>query len=129
MTQRHQPRYSFSFTLIICSALLSWVPESRAEGSCIYQRVSPNTHAWYTLCQMPTSKDRCESVGTRVGATNAKFSEGACPTKGVVGACVVGGQTEFFYVGSAEVAKEGCKHLKGSWRPSLQPTDLVSAGQ
>jgi hypothetical protein len=117
------------FTLFGCCALLGWLPESRAEGSCLYQRVSPNTHAWYTLCQMPISKDRCEALGTRTGATNARYSEGTCPTKGLVGACAVGGQTEFFYVGSAEVAKEGCKHLKGSWRPSLQPADLTSGGQ
>lgn len=92
-----------------------------ADGHCTYKQFSPRVNKWYAMCQMPGTRESCDSLAMSRGISEVKFAEGACSSRALVGACVVGGQNLFFYDGSAETVTKGCEMLGGSWRPNLKP--------
>lgn len=96
--------------------------DAHANGHCQYKELSPWTKKWYSMCKMPSTAKSCDDWAMREGISATRFADGDCPTGGVVGACVVGGVSQYFYQMSATTAAAGCTQLNGQWQPSATPS-------
>lgn len=115
-----------SLRTVWCAAALFTVslaitPTAHADGHCMYKKLSPGARQWYAACKMPASAKDCDEWAMTEGVSEAKFAEGDCPASGAVGACVVGGVSQYYYRVSAEAAAEGCEHSRGRWQANSKP--------
>ena len=120
------PTHLASLRTVWCAAALfagglAITPAAHADGHCRYKKLSPGANLWYAACRMPASAKDCDEWAMTEGVSEAKFAEGACPTSGAVGACVVVGISQYFYSVSAKAAAEGCEHSRGHWQADSTP--------
>lgn len=93
----------------------------QASGHCMYKKLSPGSKVWYAACRMPTAAQDCDEWAMTEGVSGAKYADGPCPSRGTVGACVLGAVSQYFYGVPASAAAEGCKYADGSWQPDSTP--------
>lgn len=69
----------------------------------------------YKACQAPTTPEQCAALGKTDENSDATWSEGACPTAGLVGSCKREKDTVHYYEGDAGSLETGCGFQGGTW--------------
>ncbi len=96
------------------TALAGDAPVAAASGHCDFklknQWVGP-----LKACAAPSTAAACTELGKKDENSDAVWTEGNCPTAGLVGVCKRADNSMHYYEGEASGLEVGCGFQSGEW--------------